>query len=312
MNIKKLGLTASKHPRTKIFKVLETIPRCKKEIGGSMAVIKKVKKEGKKTSSKIKKSDVVHVDFETWIVESNEIYATSKEELAKEHDIYDEKIVYEPKAVIVGVGRELKGIDDSFLKASVGEENEIEIPPSEGAGVRDPKLVELHSIRGFLRRDIEPKVGLEVTLKNKTGLITAVTAGRVRVDFNHPLAGKTLRYKYKVVDKAETIEDKLRGILEVDYGTSDDFVISVKGEKATIKLPETCKTDLVWFTAKYKVISDFRELANLKKIDFVEEYIKKEVKDEEKKEGKKAEEKEEVEKNKEPKEELKDDKSTKK
>jgi len=283
-----------------------------------MAEIKKGKKEGKKTSSKIKKTEVVHVDFETWIVESNVLYATSKEALAKEHDIYDEKIVYEPKAVIVGVGRELKGIDDSFLKASVGKENEIEIPPSEGAGVRDPKLVELHSIRGFLRRDIEPKVGLEVTLKNKTGLITAVTAGRVRVDFNHPLAGKTLRYKYKVVDKAETIEDKLRGILEVDYGTSDDFVINVKSGEATIKLPETCKTDLVWFTAKYKVISDFRELANLKKIDFVEEYIKKEVKDEEKKEekekkeGKKAEEKEEVEKNKKPKEESKDDKSIKK
>lgn len=261
-----------------------------------------IKKEAeKKAHSKIKKGDIVHVDFETWIVESKELYTTSKEELAKEHDIYDEKIVYKPKAVIVGVGRELKGIDDSLLKSSVGKENEIEIIPSEGAGVRDPKLVELHSIREFLRKDIEPKVGLEVTLKNKIGLITAVTAGRVRVDFNHPLAGKTLRYKYKIVKKAETIEEKLRGILEVDYGTSDDFVISVKGEKGTIKLPDNCKTDLGWFTAKYKVISDFREFANLKTIDFVEEYVKKEVKEEKKE----SEEKEENEKNKKSKEELK-------
>ncbi len=77
-----------------------------------------------------------------------------------------------------------------MLKAEVGKEYEVVIPPEKAAGPRDPKLVELHPVREFLKQDIEPRVGLEVTVKNRPAYITAVTAGRVRVDFNNRLAGK--------------------------------------------------------------------------------------------------------------------------
>jgi len=154
------------------------------------------------------------------------------------------------------------------------------IPPEKGAGVRDPKLVELHPVREFLKQEIEPRVGLEVTVKNRPGHITAVTAGRVRVDFNNKLAGRTLKYKYTVVSKPTKPKELAELILKMSYGTSEGFDIEHHGKDFKVKLPDACKYDQRWILSKYGVVRDLREVLGAETVSFIEEYTKPEKKEE--------------------------------
>lgn len=227
--------------------------------------------------------DLVYVDFNLWIVYPDgkeDLFDTTNKELAEEHEVFDENRQYVPKPLVVGKGRVFLGWEDSLKNVKVGAKTTVEIPPDKGAGERDPRLVELHSIREFIRKEITPEVGKEIVLGNKKGTITAVTAGRVRVDFNNPLAGRTLKYDYTVTKKASTKEDIVQGILEMDYGSPEEFDVKVVGEDVIIKLPDQCKYDELWFVSKYRVVSDLREIAGIEAIRFVEEYVKKEAAEE--------------------------------
>ncbi len=226
------------------------------------------------TESGIKAGDIVLADFEGWIQDSNELFDTTSESLAKEHDMFNEKMVYGPQPLIVGKGRLFPGLDESILKAEIGKDYEIVISPDKGAGPRDPKLVELHPLREFVKQEIEPRVGLEVTVKNKPAIITAVTAGRVRLDFNNRLAGRTLKYKYKVVEKPSKPVDVVKLLLKMAYGTADGFEIEHHGKDFKIKLSDSCKYDQRWMLAKYRLVTDLREVVGADTISFVEEYEK--------------------------------------
>jgi FKBP-type peptidyl-prolyl cis-trans isomerase 2 len=240
---------------------------------------------------KIARGDIIHLEYDLWIAEDDILFDTTSKELADEHEISDENTTYEPRALIVDEGKAVSGLYKSLLNAEVGKEYEIEIPPEEGLGTRDPKLVEWHKTQEMERQKLEPIVGKEITVKDKngrerTGVVTMVTPRRTRVDYNNPLAGKTLKYKYKVVDKAGEVMEKVSTILEMDFGRKDDFEVTQSDDTVDIKLPDVCKYDQLWLIAKYKVVNDLREYAGLNKIRFIEEYVKKE--EEQKEEEKEA------------------------
>jgi len=239
-----------------------------------------------KTNGKLAKGDLAYLDFDLFIVrpDGEELFDTTREESAKENDIHDEKKVYEEVPFIVGEKRFLPGLDEALEGAEIGKDLSLTVPPDKGAGDRDPKLVEVRSMREFSRMEIVPEVGKEVVINNKAATIAAVFAGRVRVDYNNPLAGYDVKYDYKVTKKAKDREDKIRGIIDMDYGSSDEFGLTIMEDSAEIILPDVCKYDEKWFIAKYKVVSDLRGFADLKLIKFVEEYEKKEKVEEEEKE----------------------------
>ncbi len=244
-----------------------------------------------KATGKLEKGDLAYLDFDLFIVrpDGEELYDTTREESAKNNDVYDEKKVYEEVPFIVGEKRFLPGLDEVLDGAEIGKDLTVTVPPEKGAGERDPKLVEMRSMREFSRMNVVPEVGKEVMINNKPAIIAAVYAGRVRVDYNNPLAGFDVKYNYKVIKKAKDREDKIRGIIDMDYGSSDEFGLTITDNTAEILLPDVCKYDEKWFIAKYKVVSDLRGFADLKLIRFVEEYEKKEKKEEEKEEVSKEE-----------------------
>jgi FKBP-type peptidyl-prolyl cis-trans isomerase 2 len=235
------------------------------------------------SGEKLAKGDLAYLDFDLFIVrpDDEELYDTTREESAKDNDIFDEKKVYEEVPFIVGEKRFLPGLDEALEGAEIGKDLSITVTPDKGAGDRDPKLVEVRSMREFSRMEILPEVGKEVVINNKAATIAAVFAGRVRVDFNNPLAGYDTRYDCKVTKKAMDREEKIRGIIDMDYGSSDEFSLTIDGDAVEILLPDVCKYDEKWFIAKYKVVSDLRGFADVKLIRFVEEYEKKEKEEEE-------------------------------
>ncbi|MCK4443039.1 MAG: FKBP-type peptidyl-prolyl cis-trans isomerase [Thermoplasmata archaeon] len=257
------------------------------------------------SGEKLAKGDLAYLDFDLFIVrpDSEELFDTTREDSAKDSEIYDEKKVYEEMPFIVGEKRFLPGLDEALEGAEIGKDLSMTIPPDKGAGDRDPKLVEVRSMREFSRMKLVPEVGKEVIINNKAATIAAVFAGRVRVDFNQPLAGYDVKYDYKVTKKAKDREEKIRGIIDMDYGSADEFGLTITDDTAEILLPDVCKYDEKWFIAKYKVVSDLRGFADLRLIKFVEEYEKKEKVEEEKEEPEeKAEEASEEETEEEPEE----------
>lgn len=229
----------------------------------------------------VEKGAIVRVDFEAY-TEDGELFDTTLKEVAKKHDAYREDAVYEPMPVVVGAGRVIPGFDAALQDAKPGEERDVAIPPAEAFGERDPAKVETISMRKFEKQDVEPRPGLRLQIDNRVGTIVSVTPGRVRVDFNPPYAGRTLRYKFKIASEVTDPAEQVRTLLELNYGPgrARDFGVERTGDEVTITLPDACKYDQRWFVLKYRVVADLRLWARLRTIRFVEAYTTEEPKPE--------------------------------
>ncbi len=225
----------------------------------------------------MEKGDIVQLEYEGWIAGTNELFDTTNEELARKEKVFDEEKKYGPIYTVVGAGRLIQGLDEELLKAEPGKELEVEVPPEKAYGVRDPKNIETLNFAKMARLKIEPEVGKTVVIGNRQGWISAVFAGRVRVDFNHRLASKTLRYKYKVTAVPKSPEEKVRAIIGINYGRQEEFQVALEGEDGvSLTLPDVCKYDPNWTLAKLRVVSDLREFAGMKTVVMRELYVKKE------------------------------------
>ena len=101
----------------------------------------------------------------------------------------------------VGTGVMTPGFESALIGMGVGEEKSIILSPDKAFGHKDEKL--LHTIKkSILGQNIKPKpgmvLGMTVGQKGQTqkipALVTAVDGDDVIIDFNHPLAGKTISY----------------------------------------------------------------------------------------------------------------------
>jgi len=185
---------------------------------------------------KIKKGDVVRLHYTGIVKGTGEVFDTTYEDVAKDAGIYSDKGVYGPVPIAVGGGHVLSGLDRRLEGCEVGEEYTIEVPPEEGFGRRDPKLIKVYSLGQFRRQGLRPYPGMEIEVssgkKKLKGRVITVSGGRVRVDFNHPLAGKTLVYKVKVLEKIEDPIEKIKAMLELRLPNVDrEKVIIDVGEK---------------------------------------------------------------------------------
>lgn len=241
---------------------------------------------------KIAKGDIIRLDYSGYLVDGEELFDTSSAEVAKEGGIFNENATYGAIPVLVGSGRLFEGLDEAIINSNIGEDREVVITPEKAAGARDSKLVEQIPLREFLRQEIEPKVGMEVNMKNRVGMVMSVSPRMVRVDFNRRFAGRPLKYKFKVVCKIVDEVEKVQSLIQMDYGNAEGFGIKADGENYDITLPDVCKYDQKWILAKYKVVADLRESFNAKTIRFIEEYLKKDEakKEEAKPEGREPEE----------------------
>ena len=121
----------------------------------------------------------------------------------------DDKTVFDssegkaPLEFTVGEGKVIKGFDDAVKEMSLDEEKEIHIPSAEAYGDVRAELVKKVP-RDQLPKEQEPKVGMILGVGMPNGQqiparITEVNETEVTIDLNHPLAGKNLNFKLKVV-----------------------------------------------------------------------------------------------------------------
>jgi len=236
----------------------------------------------------MEKGDFIKLDFDAFVKESNQLVDTTHEDVAKEHDAFNERAKYAPISVVIGAGHVVKGLDDSLLTAEVGKETTVEVPPADAFGERDPKLVEVFqmnkilSLPEFRKGDKYPTEGMEVRMNNRLGIISRIFAGRVRVDFNNRYSGRTIIYKFTVKEKVEGKDGKLRAILETAHPSHEEFKFELRGEdEVDITVPDIVKLDASWAMAKFRLVSDLRSHLDMRTVRLIEEYVRKEKAEEE-------------------------------
>ena len=103
----------------------------------------------------------------------------------------------------VGEGRVIGGFETAHEGMQVGEVKSVSIEPDDAYGPIDEQAVATVPRTQF-PEDMEFTVGGTVQAQNDTGtfrgVISSFTDEEAIIDFNHPLAGKTLNFEIELVD----------------------------------------------------------------------------------------------------------------
>jgi len=188
----------------------------------------------------LQKGDFILLDYVGKVKETGEVFDTTIEEVARKERLYKEGEIYEPKLIVLGEGWILKALEEEILKLDVGTKSTIEIPPEKAFGPRDPEKVKLVPLRRLVAKGITPQIGMRVEYEGKMATVRTVGAGRVQLDFNPPLAGKTLVYEVTVQKKLEIKTEKINALIHrrIPIVEIEKFKLKITKANVTIEMPE--------------------------------------------------------------------------
>jgi peptidylprolyl isomerase len=134
----------------------------------------------------------------------------------------------------------LKALDDSFTTMKVDKTSTVEISPEKAFGPRDAEKVKRVHLRQLTEKGINPAIGMRVEFGGKNAIIRSMGAGRVLLDFNPPLAGKTLVYEVIVNKKLENQEEKIGSLIHrrIPVVEEGKFKYNVTDKTLTVDMPE--------------------------------------------------------------------------
>ncbi|MEC8938862.1 MAG: FKBP-type peptidyl-prolyl cis-trans isomerase, partial [Candidatus Thermoplasmatota archaeon] len=159
---------------------------------------------------------IVHIEYDLYNAESGDLIETTREEIAKEHDVFDDARTYEPMITVIGEGRLIGGFEAHLADADADTEYTFDIEPADAYGERDASLVETISQNVLLRSVRDPNmlaIGAPVEIGGRNGILQMLRAGRARIDYNHPLAGTALRYTYTIIKVVEDRAERVATLL---------------------------------------------------------------------------------------------------
>ena len=232
----------------------------------------------------VKEGDFIRLEYTGKVQETGNVFDTTDENVAEEASIKLDNKSYGAIPIIVGGGHVLKGLDEALIGMEEGEEKTVEITPEEGFGLRDPKLLQLIPMGEFKKQGMKPEVGMAITSDGVTGIIRSVSGGRVRVDFNHELAGKNLKYNIRVVKEIEDDIDKVKSMIELHYSApnldSNKHDIQIVDGVVRIAMDEMAKFDKKPYMdvtfVRFRIARDIWEnMENIEKVEFVDVFEKK-------------------------------------
>jgi FKBP-type peptidyl-prolyl cis-trans isomerase SlpA len=106
-----------------------------------------------------------------------------------------------PVTFSVGDGNVLAGFERHLFGLTAGEEREFAVPPEDGFGQPNPNNVQTVKRSSFGPEELSE--GLVCSFADAEGgelpgVITSFDDKWVTVDFNHPLAGRTILFRVKI------------------------------------------------------------------------------------------------------------------
>lgn len=186
------------------------------------------------------KGDFTLIDYVGRIVETAEVFETTIEEVARKEGMYREGSIYEPRLVVIGEGWVLKALEESLLNLELDKVATVEILPEKAFGNRDPEKVKLYALRRLTAQGITPRVGMRVEVDRRLATVRTMGSGRVQLDFNPPLAGRTLTYEVTVRKKLETDVEKIQALIHrrIPLVDINKFDLTIDQGSLTVGIPE--------------------------------------------------------------------------
>lgn len=128
-----------------------------------------------------------------------------------DQSVVDSNVGGEPLKVTQGSHQLIPGVEKQLEGMAVGEKKKFAVAPAEGYGTVDPKAFQ-EVDKKMVPTDAR-KVGMQLEGKTADGKkvyprISEVKPSTIVLDFNHPLAGKTLHFDVQVLDVAQAASPK--------------------------------------------------------------------------------------------------------
>jgi FKBP-type peptidyl-prolyl cis-trans isomerase SlyD len=219
----------------------------------------------------IEKGDIVKIAY-TAKLEDGTVIDTTDEKTAKEFGIYSEDYRYGDVYVIVGERNVVEGFEEDLIGKEVGYKGEVVVPPEKAFGKYDPEKKEVISIA---RLKEKPKPGDRVKVGDRIGVVERVIGRRAIVDFNHPLAGKTLIFEYEIKEKVEDLAKKVEAIFMIYTGR--EVKAKVDGKKVTVEVPRDFHFMPYAPLNKVSALARIFKYLDIEEVEIVERHKKVEV-----------------------------------
>lgn len=198
----------------------------------------------------INKNDFIELEY-TGTTKESGIFDTNIKEEAKKIQL---EIETRPLIICIGQNMILPAIDEFLIGKDTGKYS-IELSPEQAFGKRDQSFIKVVPLRVFIEKNIMPRAGMVFNFDNVTGKVSAVSGGRVIVDFNNPLSGKTVYYELNVKRKVEDEKEKVNSLFLFFLRNKFDF--EIKEGKILVTADEK-------FQPVFDVFKDkFKEILNL-------------------------------------------------
>lgn len=193
------------------------------------------------------KKDFIEIEF-TGRVKNGGVFDSNIRE-----DLKNTDLDIEPKPFIfsLGEGMFLKGVENFLIGKDVGK-YEIELPPEKAFGVRDGKLIRTVPSNTFKQRKLNPIPGVMFNFDGRVAKVLSVSGGRITMDFNNPIAGKTVIYNINVLRKVDDINEKTKAF--IDFLFRKDFKFKIDNKKLILEAEKDLANIIMAFKDKFKEI----------------------------------------------------------
>lgn len=119
-------------------------------------------------------------------------------------EVVDSTFDKEPATLEIGDENLPENFEAYLLGMTAGESKAVEVPPEKAFGQHNPSNVQTFKRHEFSADMVlEPGVMIsfaDARQQELPGVVSRVEGDEVEVDFNHPLAGRTLTFEVEIID----------------------------------------------------------------------------------------------------------------
>ena len=197
-------------------------------------------------SKELSKNDFIEFEY-TGRIKNGGIFDTNIKEEAKKINL---EIETKPLIICLGQNMILPAIDEFLIGKESEKEYTLEISPEKAFGSRDRNLIKTMPLSVFRNQNSAPQPGMVFIFDNMFGKITAVSGGRVIVDFNNPLAGKDIIYSLNVKRKIKDEKEKVSSLMI--YFFKRVFPFNIEAKKLIVSSEKKFEPLFIMFKQQFK------------------------------------------------------------
>lgn len=140
-------------------------------------------------------------------------------ELRIDGEVVDTSEDGDPIVFLQGAGQIIPGLEKAIYRLTAGDKKSVTVAPEDGYGEIDPdSIVEVP--KDEFPEDFPLELGVEITVNTEDeddesleeemeATIVAINEDTITLDFNHPLAGKSLNFDVNILEVREATPEEI-------------------------------------------------------------------------------------------------------